>query len=47
MAAEEGREKPQHVKYEGDHEWRLWPGTGKSIICQADDVLAKDRFDKD
>jgi len=25
MAAEEEREEPEQVKYEGDHEPRLWP----------------------
>jgi hypothetical protein len=26
VATGEGGEEPEHVKYEGDHEPRLWPG---------------------
>jgi hypothetical protein len=43
-ADEEGKESEQ-VKYESDHERRLWPdGAGESITCRADGILAKDRL---
>ena len=43
-AADEEGEEPEQVEYEDDHEPRLWPdGTNRSIICRADDVLAKDK----
>jgi hypothetical protein len=40
---EEGQE-PEQVEYESDHEPRLWPDrTNRSMTCQSDGVLAKDR----
>jgi hypothetical protein len=42
VATGEGGEEPEHVKYEGDHEPRLWPGrAGRSITWLADDVLGE------
>jgi len=29
VAAEERREEPEQVKYDGDHEPRLWPDQGR------------------
>jgi hypothetical protein len=42
--ADEEGEAPEHVKYEGDHEMRLWAaGPDRSITWRAEDVVAKDR----
>ena len=44
MATDQEREKPQDVKYEGDHEARLWPDEpARSITCRMDGLLAKDK----
>jgi hypothetical protein len=43
VAADEEREKPQHAKYESDHERRLWPDEpDRSITCWTDEILAND-----
>jgi hypothetical protein len=45
MTADDEGKEPEQVKYESDHERRLWPdGAGESITCRADRVLAKHRL---
>ena len=45
VTVDEEREKPQHVKYESDHERRLWPDEAdRSITCWTDEVLTNDRL---